>query len=253
MEKQVEEYRLRPFANMLDAGGATAAAYQVPKNSVVWIVVVDPEGKIAFNDPRGMFYSSGPNQGKLVYHLRIDESLKKSPGILGIQDVPAELGPAAHFFDLQQFGPLEIELKKAEARGNAAAKEFAAQVRARMAETRKARAEQIKAMVQSEPLQAYREAESFVAAFPTSPEKAAVSQLARDAAKDPAVKKELQAEEAYQKMIVPEMTRTRTHKAFTQKIQPLLDAYMKKYGDTQYSKAVKESVDAYGKALLLNE
>ena len=253
MEKQVEEFRLKPFANMLDAGGSTAVAYHVPKNTLTRVVVVDAEGKIAFNDPRGMFYAAGPNQGKTVYQVRIEETIKKSPGILGIQEVPAEMKTAAHYFDLQQFGLMELELKRAESKASPAGKEFAARLRQRVAELRKSRAEQIRAMAQSEPLQAYREAESFVAAYPSAPEKSAVSQVARDAAKDPSVKKELQAEEAYQRMLVPEMTKSRTFKAFTQKVLPLLDAYMKKFEDTQYSKIVKESVDAYGKVLELNQ
>ncbi len=249
MAKQVEEFKLKPFANMLDAGGATATAYHVPQNAIVWVAVVNAEGKLAFDGTRGWRYQDK----RFVHHVQIDESLKKSPGILGIPEVPAGLETAAHYFDLQQFGPLEFELKKAEAKADAAGKEFAGKLRDRMEESRKAWAEQIKAMLKTEPMQAYREAESFMEAFPRAPEKSAVSQVARDAARDPAVKKELQAEQLYQRMLVPEMLKAKTHKAFTQRVQPLLEAYLKKFGDTRYAEVAKASVEEYGKALLMNE
>ncbi len=250
MEKQLEEFKLRPFANMLDAGSATATAYHVPRNAAFWLVVVDGEGKIAFNAGRGWHYSDGPNKGKLVHHHQIERGAAKFPGILGLKDVPPGMETTAHYFDLQQFDLLEGDLRKAEAKSSLpSAKDFAAKVRARVAEFRTARAEQVQKLAEGEPLQAYRDAEAFVQAFPAAPEKAAVAQMARDLAQQPAVKKELQAEAAYRRILVPEMVKAKDYKAFQQRIKPLLEGYVKTYADTQYAAVAKDAVDAHGKAL----
>ena len=60
MESQIKQFNLKPFANMLDAGGATGAAYKVPANAPFWLVVIDGGGKIAYNASRGWHWSSPP-------------------------------------------------------------------------------------------------------------------------------------------------------------------------------------------------
>jgi len=49
MESQVKQFNLKPFANMLDAGGATAAGYGVPRSAPFWLVVIDGSGKADIN------------------------------------------------------------------------------------------------------------------------------------------------------------------------------------------------------------
>lgn len=250
MEKQIERFRLKPFANMLDAGGATGTAYHVPKNAPFWLVVVDGEGKIAFNASRGWHWSSGPDKGKFVHQTQVEASLAKHPGILGVKEIPSEMRTVAHYFDLQQFLLLEAELKKAETKdAPESSQHFAFRVRDRVEELRKERAKQIEALVETDPLQAYREAESFVAAFPAAPEKAAVTQVARNVSKLPAVRKELQAEGAYRQVLVPEMQKAKSQSSFLKKVEPLLDSYLKAYSDTHYAEIAKGAVDAHGEAL----
>jgi hypothetical protein len=68
---------------------------------------------------------------------------------------------------------MEIELRKAEARGNTETLEqFAAKIRGKVDEHRKGRIEQMQTLSYSDPLQAYKEAQAFVASFPQAPEKA---------------------------------------------------------------------------------
>ena len=243
MESQVKQFNLKPFANMLDAGGATAAAYGVPKNAPFWLVVIDGAGKIAYNASKGWFWSSGPNAGKTIHSTQIEKSLQDYPeGVLGKKEVPKEMELAAHYFDLQQFDLLEMELRKAT---TPAAKEFAEYVRARIAESRKARKDQIESLSSSEPAQAYREASAFFAAFPKSPEGPAINDMARGLAKQPGVKKEMDAEAAYQQMLVPELKKATTKDKYLKFIQPLLDSYLKSYGSTQFGSSVKIACDAH--------
>ena len=251
MEGQIKQFKLKPFANMLDAGGATAAAYGVPANAPFWIVVIDGGGKIAFNASRGLHWSSGPDKGKYVHRTQIEKSLKEYPdGILGLKDIPREMKKAAHYYDLQQFNHLELELRKAE-RGKASdeAKAFAAKVRERMEEARAFRVSRIEELAISNPLQAYREAESFVLAFPKAKEKGRVATIARKCARDKEVKKELKAEAAYRRILVPEMKKARVMKVFVRKIRPLLAAYLKAYAGTKYAEVAKGAVDAHEAAL----
>src|SRR5947208_2102593 len=207
MESQVKQFNLKPFANMLDAGGATAAAYEIPKNTPFWLVVIDGGGKIAYNASRGWHWSGGPDAGKYIHQTQIEKSLKEYPeGILGSKEIPKDMELAAHYYDLQQFDLLEGELRKFEGKSGApACKEFADYVRGRIAESRKARKEQIDALSKTEPVQAYREATAFAAAFPTAPERSSVNDLGRALLKAPEVKKEIEAESAFQQMLVPEL------------------------------------------------
>jgi hypothetical protein len=247
MESQINQFKLKPFANMLDAGGATAAAYEVPKTAPFWLTVIDGAGKIAYNASRGWHWSSGPNAGKYVHQTQIEASLKQHPeGVLGAREVPAEMATAAHYFDLQQFNLLEVELRKAEAKSSPApVKEFAEYVRTRIAESRKARKEQIEALAKTDAVQAYREATAFAAAFPSAPERAAVNEMGRSLLKETAVKREIDAEAAFQQMLVPELKKTTTRDRFLRMVQPLLDAYLKSFGNTQYGAAVKGACEAH--------
>ena len=77
MESQVKQFKLQPFANMLDAGGATAAAYNVPKSAPFWLVIIDGGGKIAYNASRGWQWAgSGPDAGKFIHQTQLEKSLK---------------------------------------------------------------------------------------------------------------------------------------------------------------------------------
>jgi hypothetical protein len=250
MEKQIGKFNLKPFANMLDAGGATATAYQIPRSAPFWLVVVDGEGKIAYNASRGWHWSSGPDKGKYVHHTQLEKSLETCKGILGIPEIPGVMSPVAHLFDLQQFGLLETKLKEVEAREKSdAAQGFVLRVRDRVEEQRKQRVQMIHAMAEADPLQAYRDAEAFVAAFPNAPEKNEVSQVARTLMKKPEVSRELQAEAAYRKILVPEMQKATRLSSFNKKIQPLADNYEKAYGATKYGAMVKSALEAYAAAL----
>jgi len=247
MESQVKQFKLKPFANMLDAGGATAAAYDVPKNAPFWLVVIDGGGKIAYNASRGWTWSGGADAGKPIHQTQLEKSLKEYPeGILGSKEVPKELETAAHYYDLQQFDLLEGELRKYEGKSGApACKEYADYMRGRIAESRKARKEQIEALSKSDPVQAYREATAFAAAYPTAPERSPVNDLGRALLKTPEVKKELEAEAAFQQMLVPELKKTSTLDRFMKNVQPLLDGYLKAFGATQYGAAVKIACEAH--------
>jgi hypothetical protein len=243
MESQIKQFNLKPFANMLDAGGATAAAYGVPRSAPFWLVVIDGDGKIAYNASKGWFWSSGPNAGKTIHSTQIEKSLGQyTAGVLGRLDVPKEMEAAAHYYDLQQLDLVEVELRKA---STPAAKAFAEKLRARIAESRVARKAQIEALSGTDPVQAYREATSFVAAFPSAPERGAVNELGRDLQKQPAVKKEIEAEAAYHRMIVPELKKATTPDKYTRMVKPLLEAYLKAFGATQFGAVVKVACEAH--------
>ncbi len=247
MEGQVKQFKLQPFANMLDAGGATAAAYGVPKSAPFWLVIIDGGGKIAYNASRGWHWADGPDAGKFIHQTQLEKSLKEFPeGILGSKAVPREMEAAAHYYDLQQFDLLEVELRKYEGRSSLpACKEFAEYVRAKIAESRKARKEQIEALAKSEPVQAYREAIAFATAYPVAPERSAVNELGRSLLKSPEVKKEIEAEGAFQQMLVPELKKTTTFDRYVKNVQPLLDGYLRSFGATQYGAAVKVACEAH--------
>jgi len=243
MESQVKQFNLKPFANMLDAGGATAAAYSVPRNAPFWLVVIDGGGKIAYNASKGWFWSNGPNAGKTIHSTQIEKSLQDYPeGVLGKKEVPKEMETAAHYFDLQQFDLLEMELRKAT---SPAAKEFAEYVRGRIAESRKARRDQIETLAMTDPAQAYREAGAFFAAFPKSPEGPIVNEMGRNLVKQPSVKREIDAEAAFQQSVVPELKKALTKDKYLRFVQPLLDSYLKTFGSTMFGASVKVACEAH--------
>ena len=247
VEKDVHQFNVHPMPTMLDAGGATAHAYKVPKEYSTWIVIIDPEGKIIYNRNKGWTWTGGPDAGKQVHHTMIEGSQKKSPGILNKKEIPGEAALAAHLYDLQQFQVAELELKKFEAKkATDELKEFGGYLREKIAETRKKRLEDIQQLSSTAPVQAYREAVAFVAAFPNCPERTPMNDIGRNLAQNPAVKKELQAEDAYRRIILPELVKSPKGTAeFTQRVQPALDGFLKVFGGTEYATAVTDGVEGY--------
>jgi peroxiredoxin len=248
VEKDVNQFRVKPFATMLDAGGATAHAYKVPKEYSTWIVIIDPDGKILYNRNKGWTWSGGPDAGKQVHHTNIEESQKRSPGILDKKVIPEVAAQAAHLFDLQQFQAAELEIKRLEAFKTAPddVKEFTVFLREKIADTRRKRLEEVQQLSATAPVQAYREAVNFVTAFPNCPEKVQMNDIGKSLSQNPAVKKELQAEDAYRRIILPELAKTPKGTAeFTQRVQPALDGYLKVFGGTEYAAAVTDGVEGY--------
>ncbi len=246
MAAQVGTFGLKPFANMLDAGGVTSAAYGVPKNAKFWLVLLDGEGKIAYNDAgMGWHWTSGPNTGKTVFQTQLEESFGKSKGLLNEAAIPATLKYAAHLFDLQQFELMETELNKVvPADATVEQKDFAALLRSKVGELRKQRMGQIVALSKTDPVQAYRDAVAFMEAFPKSPEMPALRTVGSKLSTDAKVQRELAAEAGFQQIMVPVMKRTITPALFDKNMGPLLDSYLKAYGDTRYADVAKSSVDA---------
>jgi len=246
VEKDIDQNRCHPLPTMLDAGGATAHAYKVPKMYSTWVVVIDPDGKIIYNRNKGWYWSSGEDKGKYVHHTMIENSQKKSPGILDKKEVPIEAAYCAHLFDLQQFILAEVEAKKLIASKVPAVNEFGTFIKERIADIRKKRLAEIEELSHSAPTQAYREAVNFVAAFPTSPEKAPMNEIGKGLMKNPAVKAELQAEDAYRRMIVPELVKSpKGTSDFENRVQPIVNAWAKVYKDTEYCAAVTDGVEGY--------
>jgi hypothetical protein len=245
MTSQVDKFALKPFANMLDAGGMTAAAYGVPRNAKFWLVLVDGEGKIAYNEGgMGWFWSSGPNKGKTVFETQLEESFGKSKGLLEGANIPKSMKYAAHLYDLQQFELMEAEIKKSTTAGSIEEENVAKMLHGKIAVERKRRMEQISAMSLLDPVQAYREAIAFVEAFPKAPEMPALRTIGQKLSSDSKVQRELAAEAGYQQIMVPVMKRTITPGLYDKNMGPLLDGYLKSFGDTRYAEVVKGAVEA---------
>lgn len=250
---QVNDYKLKPFPNMVDAAGATAHAYAVPKNAPNWLTVIGPDGKIAYNASKGWRWgaNAGPLSNKFCHMVAIEESIAKSTGILGIDKLPDEFLPAAHIFDIQQFFMIEPELKRAQSQHPLSSETKACFVafHERIAASRKARVERIKTLSESNPLQGYREAVAFVQAFTDAPERNEVNDLGKKLLKDKTVKRELQAEDGYVRILVPIMSKTSSMKSFETDLKPTLDQYLKAYKDTDYAKIAEAAVNAHGEAI----
>lgn len=246
LEKQVEQYKLRPFPTLLDAGGATARAYKVPPGYASWLVVLDGDGNFAYNSSKGWYWAGGPDTGKFVHHTQIEASLKRSPGILDRSAMPREADAAAHFFDLQQFSLAEGEIRRLEKSRIEDSRRYALFLKDTIAQTRKKRLAEIEELSSAAPVQAYREAVAFVASFAACPEKTAMNEIGKTLLLNPAVKKELQAEDAYRRILLPELKKTPKGSAeFEQRVQPLLTSYLKVYGGTEYAQAVVGGVENY--------
>ena len=246
MAAQVKTFGLHPFANMLDAGGVTSASYGVPKNAKFWLILLDGDGKIAYNDAgMGWHWTSGPDTGKTVFQTQLEGSFAKSKGLLGDEQIHPSMKYAAHLFDLQQFDLMEAELTKTlatDATGDQ--REVAALLRGKVSELRKRRMGEILMMSKSDPVQAYRDAIAFVEAFPKSPEMQTLRTVGTKLMSDAKVQRELAAEAGFQQIMVPVMKRTNTPALYDKNMGPLLDGYLKAYGDTQYADVVKNSVES---------
>ena len=245
MTAQVDKFGLKPFANMLDAGGVTAAAYGIPRNAKFWLILIDGDGKIAYNEGgMGWHWTSGPNSGKTVFETQLEESFSKSKGLLGDARIPGTMKYAAHLFDLQQFDLMEAEIKKATTAGSIDEEDFARLMHGKIADERKRRMEQIQGMVKLDPVQAYRDAIAFVEAFPKAPEMQTLRTVGQKLSSDSKVQRELAAEAGYQQIMVPVMKRTITPAMYDKNMGPLLDGYLKSFGDTPYAEVVKGAVES---------
>ena len=70
--------------------------------------------------------------------------------------------------------------------------------------------------------------------------------IGKELLKHPVVKKELAAEDAYRRILLPELARTPKGSAeFEKRVQPLLQRYLKVYGATDYAAAVVDGVETY--------
>jgi hypothetical protein len=237
---------------MLDCGGITAEAYHVPKNAKFRLVVIDGGGKIAYNASQGWHWSSGPDEGKAIHLTQVEKSLKQFTALLYDNSPPKDMTQAAHLFDLQQFTLMDAELarvlqtsKKSE---NTA---FADNLHKKVLEIRKERATQIVALAESNPVQAYRDALVFVTTFLQCPELKDLGAMVTKLKRDPKVSAELQAEEAYQTMLVPEMRKTTNLATFDRRLKPLADGYQLAFGKTDFGKSVvANAVEAQRLAIL---
>ena len=245
MTAQVNQFGLKPFANMLDAGGVTAAAYGLPRNAKFWLILLDGDGKIAYNDAgMGWHWTSGPNTGKTVFQTQLEESFTKSKGLLGDAKVPSTMKYAAHLFDLQQFDLMDAEIKKVATAGSLDEADFEKLMHGKIADERKRRMDQITGEAKKDPVQAYRDALAFVDAFPKAPEMPALRTIGQKLSTDSKVQRELAAEAGYQQIMVPVMKRTISPALYDKNMGPLLDNYLKSYGDTRYSDVVKGAVES---------
>ena len=247
MQAQVKTFKLSPFANMLDAGGATATAYGVPRNAKFQLVVIDGDSKIAYNAPGTYMWSSGPDNGKAIHVTQLEKSLAKYTGILGTDiSVPKSMFQAAHLFDLQQFDLMDQEMgRMLQTSTNPDEKRFANDVHLRVADHRKARLKQIEELAESQPVQAYRDAMSFVEAFPKAEEMPAVKTIGVKLIANAKVKQEIEAEAGYQRILVPEMKKVTTMAGWTKNLKPLLDGYLKTYGTTEYAAIVQNAMESH--------
>ena len=247
MQAQVKTFGLSPFANMLDAGGATGTAYGVPRNAKFQLVVIDGDSKIAYNAPGTYIWSSGPDNGKTIHSTQLEKSLAKYTGILGTDiSVPKSMTYSAHLFDLQQFELMDKEMARMLTTStNADEKRFVSDVHLRVTDHRKARLKQIEDLAENQPVQAYREAMSFVEAFPRAEEMPTVKAIGTKLIANAKVKQEIEAEAGYQRILVPEMKKVTTPAGWTKSIKPLLDGYLTAYGTTEYAAVVKNAVESH--------
>lgn len=252
VKQQVETFKLKPFATMLDSGGMTATAYNVPRNAKFRLVVIDGDGKIAYNASQGWTWSNGENAGKAIHLTQVEKSLKEHTTLLYDAAPPKDMAQAAHLYDLQQFGLMEAEMAKVLAtKKNPENTAFATTIRNKVVEVRKQRAAQIEAMAAANPVQAYREALTFVTAFLQCPELKGLATMVNKLKRDPKVSEELRAEDAYQNMLVPEMRKTTNMSSFDKKLKPMADGYLQTFGKTDFgSSVVASAVEAHRLAIV---
>jgi hypothetical protein len=123
---------------------------------------------------------------------------------------------------------------------SAEAAQFAEIVRGKIAEVRAARWKALTALAEGEPIAAHHEARVFLDSFPKAPEAAEAKAILAKYENHPKLRRETEAETAYQTALVPVLRRATTATAL-QSAKPLLDAYQQKYGDTQFAKVVTEA------------
>lgn len=247
LKRQVDIFKLKPFATMLDSGGMTASSYHVPKNAKFWLVVIDGDGKIAYNASQGWI-----QDGKPLHHIQVEKSLSKFTSLLYDIAPPKDMAEAAHLFELQQFTLMEAELNRVLATTKSSENTaFASNLHKKVVEVRKQRAAQIDVMSATNPVQAYREAVVFVSAFPQCSEIEGLRTMVAKLKRDPKVSEELRAEEAYQFQLVPEMRKTTNMSTFDKKLKPLADSYLQAFGKTDFgSSVVASAVEAHRLAIL---
>jgi hypothetical protein len=179
-----------------------------------------------------------------VFQAQLEESFSKSKGLLGDAKIPTSMKYAAHLFDLQQFDLMETEIKKASTAGSVDEEDFSKLLHGKVSDERKRRMEQIQSLAKNNPVQAYRDAISFVEAFPKAPEMPALRTIGQKLSGENKVQRELAAEAGYQQIMVPAMKRTSTPALYDKNIGPLLEGYLKTFGDTAFSEVVKGAVES---------
>lgn len=246
LRADIDQYGLKPFANVADTMGSIAAAYAVPTKVPYTIVIVDAEGKIASNVDQFVYYNGDKNNPYFNYQKLIDEGCKACKGILGDTKVPAGGENAAHLFNLQQFDQLDAELARLNGPDSQAFKDA---IKAKITEYTAKRAKELEALGQTNPLAAYRETLAFAKAFPKCKELSTAQSLAQKFGNDPKVKKENAAETAFQQVIAPELLKTTTMAAYDKKVKPLLDGFLQRYGDTEFGASAKIAQEEFRKSL----
>ena len=223
LKGQIKENHYVPFAHLWEPTGFLAAAYGVSPTYPCTIVVVDADGVIAGSD------------GSL------GELLPKAKGILSGINVPTGCEQAAHLFNLQQFDLMDAELAK---RPPQEIKAFKEALKAKVTAYTAKRATELTALSDSNPLIAFREDMAFLKAFGKAAEASAVKNLYNKLLNAPKVKKEIDAESSYKQIVAPAMAKAQSLAAYNKTVQPLMNGYMQKYGDTEYAQVVKGIADA---------
>jgi hypothetical protein len=249
LQADVEKFKLKPFAHVLDNTGALASAYQVPQKVPLTIVIVDAEGKIALNVEWNYRVMAAGSSGKpdYKYITALNGCSEKAPGLLGDLKAPEGCEQAAHMFSLQQFDLMEMEFAKVPQ--NDGVKAFREGLKAKVEAYTKQRLTDLQAMADTDPLTAYYETQVFVQAFRKAKELSAAQSLLSKLRINATVKKELEAEMMYQRVVAPQMTRINSKAVYEKKIKPLMDAYLQRYGTTKYAIAMKSVHDTMTQAM----
>lgn len=249
-EEVVMKIKDLPFTKMLDANGATLAAYHMAPDIPYQLVVLDHEGNIAFNGNSMMSFSEN---GKPAVPVRVsgaEKALKAAPGMLGDAKAPESMTMALHLFNLQQFDKMDAELAKArKADTSAEAKQFAELLEKKVAEYRAKRLVELAALTESDPIKAFREVDLFLLCFPRAKEATAAKSLQSKLNSNPKVRLEKEAQNSFDQVVMPAMQRVRTRKQYDLNVAATVQGYLKKYGETEFVKIAQASTDAYLKTL----
>ncbi|MCY3021582.1 MAG: hypothetical protein NTW87_21415 [Planctomycetota bacterium] len=224
---QVTQLKLTPFAHVLDNTGSISAAYGVDPAYVLTIVVVDGDGKID---------TGVRHRGTTGPIIAVEACLPTAKGILADVKVPAGAEQAAHLYNLQQLDLMDVELAKLNQ--SAEAKTFKDALKKRTDDYTQKRLPELTAMADTDPLGAYFECQVFVRAFSRSKEAGGARNLISKLSGNAKVKTELEAEAAYQQVVAPELAKTTNMALYDKKIKPLMDGYLRKYGETAFATAM---------------